>query len=277
MSMSIADFVNTSPSSQSIGSIESSLGEIDFPAPIDFYMRGSREILRYGTIERLEEYPNLGGFLLLGLISNAEAYFRSVFSACLDICPLCRKTASEKTINLGGLLWHGIGEFRRSAFEHVSFASQEDIVRTSKQYLAFQLKDATFKAPLEEYDLVCNLRHGLVHNAGILPGRNAVKLDVKRFNKAVMIVVDFSLLQRVAAAIDTLVMTFNRHMFEEMCKRWAIDWRNLTDWSSEREEESFNEIWKVFSCTDELALRADRDLVSMNNCVSRIRSTYNLT
>ena len=276
MNMVIADFVNTSPASQNIGSVEGSLGEIDFPSPIDFYMRRSREVLRYGTTDRLQEYSSLGGFLLLGLISEAEAYFRSILSACLDICPICRKTASEKTINLGGLLWHGIGEFRRSAFEHLSFASQDDLVKASRGYLSFELKDAAFKAPLEQYDLVCNLRHGIVHNASILPGRNAVKLGVKRYDKAVMISVDFSLLQRVGAAIDTLVLTFNRHMFEEMCKRWAVDWRNSPDWNPSKGDDYFSEIWRVFSCTDEHNIREDRNLISLEQCMAKVKSAYNL-
>ena len=238
------------PPTGAIGNIDSSSKEIDLPSPIDGYVTRFRKILSYGTKERLDDTPTVGGLLLLGVVSAAECYFRSILSLGLDMCPLCRKKSADKQINLGGVLWHGQGEFRRSAFEHMSFSSAKELRNASREYLAYELRDAVFAAPLDEFDVACHLRHGLVHNGGILPGRNAVQIGIKQYAKSVEIVVDFSLLQRTVAAIDTLVMTFNRELFAEMCKRWAVDWRRRADWSICDEDRRFVRIWRAFSSNE---------------------------
>lgn len=276
MNKSIADFVNDSPPSDSIGSLSPYLKEIELPAPIDVYIIQSRKLLTYGTQDRLNENPRLGGLLLLGAISSAEAYFRSVLSSCLDICPICRNTAAEKQINLGGVLWHGQDGFRRSAFEHMAFSSREELKKASSGYLGFTLKDSQFDGPLNEYAKACHLRHGIVHNGGVLPGRNAVQLGIKKFNKPVEIVVNFSLLQKTIAAIDSLVLTFNRELFSEMCKRWALDWRKREDWDFQMECDYFNRIWTVFYCAELNKNRPESVEFLQSNCMKRIRDEFNL-
>lgn len=250
--------------------------EVEMPAPIDFYIKNSREIISYGSPERLAEMSQLGGLLLLGLISSAEGYFRAVLSAALDICPLCKSTAAEKQINLGGVLWHGREEFRRSAFEHMSFTSGKDLVSASKGYLAFEMKGSVFNSILKDYDAVCHLRHGLIHNAGILPGRNAVQIDIQSYSKPVEIRVDFGFLQNAAAAIDSLVVTFNRALFSEMCERWAGVWRSRADWSPSNERRKFLKIWDAFACKSEIQSRQGKNKLTPNKCMAQIRMDYNL-
>lgn len=276
MNLSIADFVNEAPPSGSIGSIHSVLTEVDLKSPIDEYIKSSRSLLSYGTVRRLTENKPLGGLLVLGSVSAAEAYFRSILSLSLEACPICRETAAEKQINLGGLLWHGHSEFRRSAFEHMSFSSKPELKKASNSYLGFDLKDAKFSGPLAEFDVACHLRHGLVHNGGILPGRNAVQLGAKRYRKPVRIDVDFSMLQRTVAAVDTLVLTFNRELFAEMCHRWAEKWRSRNDWDPAKEVETFNRLWKNFACNELHQTRTGRSHVTRGKCLAEIKNKYNL-
>ncbi|MDU9002765.1 hypothetical protein [Sedimentitalea todarodis] len=276
MTLSILDYVNASPSSSSIGSVDAFLQEIRSPSPIDAYVKHSRSLLEYGTPHRLSQNPHLGGLLLLGSVSAAEAYFRSILSATLETCPISRQVAAEKQINLGGVLWHGYSEFRRSAFEHLSFSSKDEIAKASKGYLRFALKDSVFEGPLGEYDIVCHLRHGIVHNGGILPGRNAVKIQAKRYSEPVRIAVNFALLQRTVEAVDTLVLTFNRELFGEMCRRWAIDWRQREDWDASAENKAFNILWDTFVCKELNKTRPGRSKMSRGRCLTQIKDTYNL-
>ena len=76
MTLSISDYVNEAPSSNSLGQIHSFLVEIDLPCPIDAYIDYSRSLISYGTPEKLSENQHLGGLLLLGAVSAAEALFR---------------------------------------------------------------------------------------------------------------------------------------------------------------------------------------------------------
>ncbi|HDZ8928923.1 TPA: hypothetical protein RUX58_003690 [Aeromonas dhakensis] len=274
--MKIEDFVCVSPPTASLIGLGNCMTEVDVPAPIDFYFKRSREILQYGTLERLGEFNMLGGLLLLGLISSAEGYFRSILSATLDICPLSRGTAAEKQINLGGVLWHGKEDFRRSAFEHMSFASGKEISSAAKGYLGFDMKGGIFKNILNDYDTVCHLRHGLIHNAGILPGRNAVQIDIKPYAKPVAIQIDFAFLQNAAASIDSLVVTFNRTLFSELCGRWAGSWRSRADWDPQKERKKFTQIWNAFICRSELETRLDKRKVTVTLCMNKVKEDFNL-
>lgn len=276
MTLLISDYVNEAPSSNSMGTDHSFLVEIDLPCPIDAYIDYSRSLLTYGTEEKLQENKHLGGLLLLGAVSAAEAYFRSVLSLTLESCPISREHAAEKQINLGGVLWHGHSEFRRSAFEHLTFCSKEDITKAARQYLKFDLKDSSFKGPLEQYDLVCHLRHGIVHNAGILPGRNAVQIGAKNYKKPVRISVGFATLQKSIEAIDSLVLTFNRELFDEMCRRWAVEWRKRPDWAPAIEDKIFNNIWKIYFCRKLHGTRQGKSLITRAKCLSEVKDKYDL-
>lgn len=274
--MKIEDFVCSSPPTASLVGMESCMHEVEMPAPIDSYIKSSRELINYGTPERLAEMSKLGGLLLLGLISSTEGYFRSILSAALDICPVCKNTAAEKQINLGGILWHGKNEFRRSAFEHMSFASGKELMTATKGYLGFEMKKSIFESILDDFDTVCHLRHGLIHNAGILPGRNAVQIDIKPYAKPVEIRIDFAFLQNAAATMESLVVTFNRALFSEMCARWASKWRGRADWDPIDEKKRFLQIWNIFSCKTELENRLGRSKITPTNCIAQVKSAHNL-
>ncbi|MGA4531562.1 hypothetical protein ACPA1H_14525 [Ectopseudomonas chengduensis] len=274
--MDIQDYVCEAPQTSRLSGVAACINEIDTPAPIDFFRENSREIIAYGTPERLQEMDKLGGFLLLGLVSSAEGYFRSIFSAALDICPVSKRFAAEKQINLGGVLWHGKDEFRRSAFEHMSFASAKELMTASRGYISFEMKGSVFDSILEDFDVICNLRHGLIHNAGILPGRNAVQIDIQRYSKSVEILIDYAFLQSAAATLDSLVATYNRALFLQMCERWADSWRNRADWIPGEERKRFMQIWNVFSNKLDLGSRVGRTKITPSECMAKIRATYNI-
>jgi len=260
--MDLEDFVCSAPSTASLHGLTACMRELEMPSPIDHYIKTSRELIQYGTHERLSEMTKLGGLLLLGLISSAEGFFRSILSSTLDVCPLSRSTAAEKQINLGGVLWHGKEEFRRSAFEHMSFTSSKELTSAAKGYLGFDMKGSVFNSILRDFDIVCHLRHGLIHNGGILPGRNAVQIDIKSYTKSVEIQVDFAFLQNAAATLDSLVVTFNRALFSEMCAR--------------DERKKFLQIWNIFLSKIELANRPGRSYITALKCMAQVRSEYNL-
>lgn len=276
MTLSIPDFANEAPGSNSIGAIDGYLSEVNLPSPIDAYVEYTRSLLRFGTPAHLTQNQNLGGLLLLGAVSAAEAYFRSIFSLTLEICPMSREVSAEKQINLGGVLWHGHSEFRRSAFEHITFCSKEDVKKHSRAYLGFSLRDSEFKDPLNEFDKVCHLRHGLVHNAGILPGRNAVQVGARPCRAPVRIDLNFGSLQSLVAAIDTLILTFNRELFNEMCLRWATKWRQRSDWDSNKADTIFNFIWKAHFCKELHSLRPGKSNISRGACKAKVIDQYDL-
>lgn len=274
--MTILDFANGVPPSVRLSLLTNFLKGEGVASPIDMYKRTVGEILAYGTDARLTESSQLGRLLFLGIVSAAEAYFRGILASCIEMCPLCRNEASARQINLGGLLWHGRDGFSRSAFEHMSFASREDLKKATKDYLGFTLRDEDFRSILDEYSVVCNLRHGIVHCDGFLPGRNAVQLDIPRFALPVRIVVGFEQLQSVAAVVGNLVLVLNRELFHLMCRRWAIDWRSRADWIPEEADDMFRLIWDTFRSRLEFGDRSDNDGVARSDCMREVSSVFGL-
>lgn len=274
--MKVEDFVCTAPATATLSGMNNCMREVDMPSAIDFFVQSSRQIIKYGTPYRLKKMNGLGGLLLLGLISSAEGYFRSILSGALDICPVCKSTAAEKQINLGGALWHGKEEFRRSAFEHMSFASSKELKAATNGFLGFELKGSVFNSVLKDFDTICHLRHGLIHNAGILPGRNAVQIDIQSYSKPVEICVDYAFLQNAAATLESLVFTLNRALFSEMCDRWAGAWRQRSDWKPTEEVRKFMQIWDIFSCETELAIRPNNVNITPAICMSKVKAEHNI-
>ena len=166
-------------------------------------------------------------------------FFREVLSDCLFLCPIARANAAEKVINLGGLLWHGQTRYSRSAFDNSSFVTTKELKKAASEYIGFKLQEAVFETLLTEFEKVCHLRHSIVHGDGILPGKNAVQLEIPSQMMPLKVVIRYDQLQETASVLTTLVATFNRELFALMCQRWAIDWRKRSDWDEAKERQSY--------------------------------------
>lgn len=274
--MDVADYVNSLQPGGRL-TLDASLFEPDNNAnPIDVYLARISETLLYGTAERLSGNDFIGRLLLLGIVSAAESYFRSILSIAMELCPVAQAGAHDKTINLGGLLWHGKTGFSRSAFDNSSFASSKELKRAAKDFVGFELTPADFQDVLADFDKVCHLRHGIVHGDGLLPGRNAVQLDIPRFSAPVRITIRYSHLQDIAASVSALILLFNRKLFELLCQRWAIEWRRRVDWDADGQDALFYRIWSAFICRTELAMRPDRRRARRSDCLAAVKAEYQI-
>lgn len=274
--MDTADYVNSLQASEGL-SLDASLFNPEGAAsPIDVYWARISETLSYGTVDELSDNDFIGRLLLLGVVAAAESYFRSILSIVMEICPLAQAGAHEKAINLGGLLWHGKSGFSRSAFDNYSFASSKELKKAAKDFVGFDLSPADFQDVLTDFDKICHLRHGIVHGDGLLPGRNAVQLDIPRFAQPVRITIRYSHLQEVADCVSSLVSLFNRKLFELLCQRWAIDWRRRIDWDADGQDALFHRIWAAFVCRTELARRPDRRRLKRSDCLAAVKAEYQI-
>lgn len=272
--MKIKDYANQEMPSARLGRLEEFFSEKDERRAIDFFQEAVDAIVSYGTVERLDENDFLGRLLMLGLVSATEGYVRRILSNCIEICPVARSKAASKMINLGGMLWHGKDGFSKSAFEHMSFASTDEIIKSFREFIDFKMEDGTFKSIFEQYEIVCHLRHGVVHGDGFLPGRNAVQLDIPKYRKPTMIIIRYAQLQEIALVVTTLVMTINRALFDEMCKRWAINWRARADWVGSDGEKRLKQIWQIFHSEKDRRRQINKSTINYRACRLAILTQY---
>jgi len=273
MSANWRESVNQSVGTVRIGDINSYAVPTSSPvrAPIDIFYAATQDILKVANPKFLSDHPAMGPLLLVGLVSATENYFRDLFARIIQICPISQKSCAEKSINLGSVVWHRGIDFERGAFEHLSLASKESVVKTCRGFLDYEpVKTGAVAAMLDEFDEVCELRHGIVHSGSMMAGKNALKLQIG-ITGVIKIEVDFNRLQECGAICTTLVASFNTELFEVMAKRWAVDWRRRGSWWNPAKEHSlFKTVWQTFYSVTDSNNRTITNELSMRKCKNRI-------
>lgn len=195
-------------------------------SPLDACYDTLKGILAPATPAFLTAHPVTGPTFLGGVVANTEEFMRALFGRILGLCPLSRACAAEKNIQLGAAIWHADGIVERGAFEHLSFASKDSIKATLRNFLKYEIRQTDrVYGILEEFEKVCELRHGAVHSGSTMPGKNAVKLKLSKVGGHPQIKVGFAELQECAEVCTTLAVSLNLDLFSVLAKRWATDWR----------------------------------------------------
>lgn len=215
-------------------------------SPLDDFYFFSKEVMTSATPAVINSNDWIGSLYAISIVSNTENYFRDIFTKILKMCPSTQKNAASNSINFGSVIWHPNDIVERGAFEHLSLASAEQIISTTRKYIGMDLNSTDVKSILVEFDKVCELRHGIVHSNRVLAGKNAIKLQLPPSAEITKIVVTFGLLQEMSSICTTLVVSFNQLMFETMSKRWATTWRRLPSWDSDKESAYYKQIWNSF-------------------------------
>lgn len=74
----------------------------------------------------------------------------------------------------------------------------------------------------------------------------------------------------------TLVTSYNKLLFCEMVKRWAVDWRAMPAWSPDKENEYFKSIWRVFRSTNDEGNNTILFSGTWIRCRNEIKRDFNL-
>ena len=244
----IRDFANRAPSTPSLQPSSDFVTTYEDGSPIDDFVATRTKLVSLASVERLASFPILGQLAFLGMVSNFENYCRGLLAGALSICPKSQEKASEKTINFGGVMWHGnSGYLHRSAFDSKSFADCKELKSCFREFACFELQDNIFKTVLIDYEKLMQFRHATVHADGVLPGRNAVKLEIPRSDGPLRVDLNFDRFQSSVQVISTLVELINRELFLELCRRWATDWRKRGDWQPEMADKLLKKISALFT------------------------------
>lgn len=239
-----------SPTNVKIGDIRtySEQRNLQTSAPIDLFFNRIEALIKLGTPELLNESADIGAFYLVGLISYTENYFREIFARLLEICPISQEKSSMRDIKLGSVIWFKTGRVERGAFEGHSFASAENLIATVQKFFDHKITEKNdCYALLQEFDKLCELRHGVVHSAGIMSGKNALKLQLPRTDNDTVVILDFLRFQEAAQICMALVTTFNTEIFKLMGLRWRDEWpKKLPAWTSTIGSRLFTKLWRLF-------------------------------
>ena len=255
-----ASTVSRTPISEYVQSSEGS------DSPIDSFYKGRNLILRDISPEIANGNSMLAALSMVGFISLTENYFREVLAEIMAICPLAKVNAAEKSINLA-TAWFGYEQIEKAAFENISFSNTDTIKKNFKAILSLTIESSNqIYQPLESFSELCELRHSVVHSAGFLSGKNAVKLKLPSSPSEVSVNIDYDKLQEAAEVCTSLVCSSNLELFKHIAKRWLHDWPREVVYESSNMNESFKQLWSVFYST------VDENLGEIENNMTMIKT-----
>jgi hypothetical protein len=216
----------------------------------DYFDATSRlksKILSAGTSGDAE----LLGLMIIGVISSAEFYFRSVLGRIIQICPLCARHAEATHVPVGAFRFYEGSDycFALGAMEHESLADAEKVATYIRKLTGFKSSDdSSVVTALQGYESLCELRHCLAHARGFvgLKGSRALGLEQRTLSK-VLVSRDgaFELIKLSHNAVRSV----NRFLFDSLLNRWIDKDVLCGTWADDRS--LFDRAWKSFSMTGE--------------------------
>ena len=239
--------VSASPSTVIIRDITSYVDVCSIPkSPIDNFYVERKSLLRAVTPAYAISNPSIPPLVLVGLISLTENYFREVLAGIITICPKAKQKSATKSLNLA-TAWIGFGEMEKGAFENTSFSDSKTIKKNLNELVGINISNSNqISTPLDEFGKLCELRHAVVHSAGLLAGKNAVNLEFPNSKNAVKIKVGYSELQEAAAVCTALVCAVNLELFTNIATKWLKEWPRTPAYQGYNLNPLFKEVWKLF-------------------------------
>jgi len=250
----------------------------DGQAAIDRYYESTRDILTKVDPDFFTSNPpQVTSLLYIGLISATENYFRDVLGFILSVCPIAKIRAAEKKIQLGSFLWGGADLHSRTAFDFIAFSSAKNISDTFNDFVGHSVKPTgVWKKALDEYDKLCEMRHGIVHSGMVLSGKNALKLGLPYTNDVMLIEPSYATLQEAGGVCTTMVQSANNELFEALVRRWAVDWRKLPSWEKSCARKRLRAIRNGFYSGEDSKRGAIGNQVAFDTLLKRIEREFNL-
>jgi hypothetical protein len=215
-------------------------------SPIDSFYTGRNQLLNSINPSYAIEHPSITPLVLVGLISITENYFREILAGIISICPKAKEKSATKSLNLA-TAWFGFGEMEKGAFENTSFSDTKMVKKSLLDLVGLNISNSNqISTPLNEFGKLCELRHAIVHSAGLLAGKNAVKLQLPNSRNSVRIKVSYSEVQEAAEICTALVCAVNIELFIDISTKWLRDWPRTPAYRDQNLNFLFKKVWSLF-------------------------------
>ncbi|HHX3465974.1 TPA: hypothetical protein ACU9NN_001189 [Enterobacter asburiae] len=260
-------------------------------SPIDVYIKKNKSLLvKLGRLEREglldstnEEDRDVYNLFLLGFISNVESFIRRIIRETILLDNIAYEQCLEQQLTYAAAIHHKVDLLPEALLENCTFISLDNIQKTTKTYLDINInKQSSDQKELIEclsmFEQLCQLRHCIVHRAGLLGSKNAVKLGINQHSKFFEkpIVLDFSFLQESSAICLNCVRTYNNFLFNELLKRYVLTNKSALSWNFNSDRKWFSRYFKLFvSCElNNEILRQQKQPYTPKTAYNELRDYY---
>ena len=214
-------------------------------SPISEYNQEASELRRY--VRQQNEFdPRLFNYILLGHVSLAEGYFRSVIRKAILIDKYALSAVAEQKVTFAAAQHLAKDMIPESLLEGVSFTSSKNLTDSFKSYLGLTGHHNEIAASLENYERICQLRHCIVHRFSYLGSANAAKLGIDDHSQLIEkpIVFDYARAQAALQVIDVAVRLVNNFLFTSLVYR--VRDKSGWQWVYKRDKALFSKYYRTF-------------------------------
>jgi hypothetical protein len=190
--------------------------------PITEYFRAADSLVRKITDSTYAADAEMLGLLLLGVVSAAEFYFRSVLGVAVTVCPLCCRNNDMLQVPIGSFEFYSGSGYSHAlgAFEHESFADAKRIRTECKKLTGFDLNDdSSANKAIQDFEILCELRHCLIHARGFIGLKTCKALGVEQRSLQKILVGKKEIFELLKLSHNA-VRAFNRFLAESILNRW---------------------------------------------------------
>lgn len=235
-------------------------------SPIDIYIKRNKYFLvKLGDIERNNIIRNqesddidIYNLFLLGLVSNVESYFRGIIRQIILNDYISYNRCLEESLSYAAAIHHTNDLLPEALLEHCSFISVENIKTTVSTFTGLSFGSTTpenleVQNCISQFEQLCQLRHCIVHRAGLLGSKNAIKLGIDThksfFEKPICL--DLNFIQEASTICLNCVKSFNNFAFNSLIRRYVDKKKSEIIWNYTTDKKWFNKYYKIFN-SDEI-------------------------
>lgn len=229
-------------------------------SPIDVFFDNGKQL--YKLLEETNPYSEiLGNLVLLGYISAVESYFRHIIRKIILIDSDSFKACETIDVSFGSAFGHSKNDLLPEILlERTSFASQEKILKAVNNFIGLkrQVFPPDVKMVLDEFTIVCELRHCIIHRSGKLGSSNALKLGLKDHFTNIEKPVKLSMLSisEIISVCHNTVKVMNNYFYKELMMRLISDYHNDDNykakihtkwtWIYQKDKDEFKKYFGIF-------------------------------
>lgn len=231
-------------------------------SPIDLFLVNTVEL---NKLIDANYSPILGNLLLLGYVSAAESYIRTLIRKLINLDSYVATIVAEKTVSFAAAVHHEKELLPEALLEDFSLAGPYNVFETLKEMIGMKgERPSSLVLPSEEFRKVCELRHCCVHRFGKLGSKNAIRLgllDHIDYLEA-PVTLEQADIEEVAFIVENFIRALNNHVFKFILERTAknkVDEKGATispyavnwTWDYFQDKERFSSYYDTFSVTKE--------------------------
>lgn len=200
--------------------------------------------------------PEVGILLLLGYVSAVESYMRALVRRLIYCDPFSQECCEKLQLSYGAALHHKADVLPEALLEETVFSGKAEITKALDKFVGFKLNNKSILELLDQYEIVCQLRHCCVHRFGKLGAKNAIALGLQSHKEFLEkpVLLTKSSISSIADLLFVLVKSINNDVFRYVVERSAT--KKLKDsndlgigwtWHKTKDQRFYKNYYSVFA------------------------------